>query len=118
MTTRLSDDREIALKVGYAATDWHVPFTYEQYEAITADWDVKTIVRDDEVIGAAYFKNGETHVSILPEWRKRWLTKSILKDLLAATKRTQVTPGHEYMYNILNRIGFTPSADGTLIREI
>lgn len=117
MATRLINDRESALMIGFKATDWHVKTSYDQYVQVAADWDVKAIERDGKVIGAVYSKDGETHVSILPEFRRRWLTKGLLKDILTNTAFTRVTPGHDFMYNILNRLGFVPQADGTLIRE-
>lgn len=117
MTTRLIDDRESALKVGFEATDWHVMTPYDAYVRIAADWNVKAVERDGKVIGAVYSKAGETHVSILPEFRRRWLTKGLLKDILANMTMTRITPGHDFMYNILNRLGFVPQADGTLTRE-
>ena len=117
MTTRLTDDREDALKIGYVATDWHIPMSYERYVEIAADWTVQAIERDNKIIGAMYSKNGETHVSILPEWRRKWLTKGLLKEILAGMTHTRVTDGHDFMYNILERLGYTPQPDGTVARE-
>jgi len=91
--------------------------TFEQYAQIVEDWNIKAIVKDNIVIGAIYSKNGETHVSILSEWRKRWLTKGLLKEILADMQFTRVTPGHEFMYNILERLGYIPQSDGTVARE-
>jgi len=112
------DNRELALKIGFTATDWHEPIDYETYKEITTDWDVKVIIKGNTAIGALYSKNGEIHVSILPEWRKRWLTKGLLKKILADMQFTRVTPGHEYMYSILNRLGYVLQPDGTVAREI
>ena len=117
MTTRLIDDREDTLKVGFVATNWHIPMTWEDYIKATADWTVRGIERDNKIIGAMYSKNGETHVSILPEWRRKWLTKGLLKEILADTQFTRVTDGHDFMYNILDRLGFKSQDDGTLARE-
>jgi hypothetical protein len=113
----ITDNRNLALEVGFAATDWHIPMKYEQYLEITKDWDVRVITKGETAIGAIYSKNGETHVSILPEWRKRWLTKGLLKEILADMEFTQVTPGYEFMYNILERLGYVPQVDGTVARE-
>ena len=105
--TELVDNRELALRVGYEATDWTVPVALEDYLAAVADWDVKAIVRDDKCIGAAYFNGDELHVSILPEWRRRWARKGLLSKLFASRRvMTRVTPGHEYMHGILQRLGF------------
>jgi len=112
-----SKHKNEAIAVGYQATDWHIPMTFEQYAQIVEDWNIKAIVKDNIVIGAIYSKNGETHVSILSEWRKRWLTKGLLKEILADMQFTRVTPGHEFMYNILERLGYIPQSDGTVARE-
>lgn len=117
MTARLSDDRETALRVGYVATDWSRPVAYEEYEKALADWTVRPIVKDDKCIGAAYFKDGEVHVSVLPEWRKRWANRTLLRDLLGAPNaRTRIQPGHDYMYDIFYRLGFVLNEDGMMVK--
>lgn len=117
MPSRLVDDRETALRVGYVATDWSRPVPYEVYEKAFADWTVKAIVNGDKCIGAAYFNDGEVHVSVLPEWRKRWVNRSLLRDLLSAPNaRTRIMPGHEYMYGIFYRLGFVLREDGMLVK--
>ena len=117
MTTDIVDDRERALPIGYKATAWVDPMTYEQYLDVSASWQVELVVRDGEPIGAVFRKDGETHVSILPEWRRKWLSRGLLKKLLAGTRRTRVENGHEFMYGILERLGFRREDDGTLTRE-
>lgn len=80
--------------------------SYEQYQTAMKDWAVQAIERDGECIGAVYKKDGEVHVSVLKEWRKQWATKGLLRQILGPdVKRTVVTPGHEYMFGILERLG-------------
>jgi hypothetical protein len=118
MTTQLIDDRETALKVGYKATDWSSPIAFDDYCSAVNDWTIKAIKRDDNVIGAVYRKDDELHVSILPEWRRMWVTKGLLKQLFVGPKiTTRVTSGHDYMYDILKRLGFKESDSGMLIKE-
>jgi hypothetical protein len=118
MTTQLVDDRETALRVGYEATDWNAPMVFEDYCAAVKDWTVKAIKRDDSVIGAVYRKDDELHVSILPEWRCVWVTKGLLRQLFSGPKvTTKVTHGHDYMYDILKRLGFKESDGGMLVKE-
>jgi len=116
--SKIVNNRGIALKIGYAATDWDNYISYAEYEKISKDWNVRLITKGNVPIGAIYSKNGETHVSILPEWRKRWLTKGLLKEILADMRFTKVAKGHDFMYSILERLGFKPQADGTVAREI
>jgi hypothetical protein len=118
MTTQLVDDRETALRVGYEATDWTAPVAFDTYCLAVKDWSVKAIKRDDSVIGAVYKKNDELHISVLPEWRKKWLTKSLWRDFFQSGRvTTKVTPGHDYMYDVLKRLGFKESDSGMLIKE-
>lgn len=117
MTTYLLPDRELGLRTGYVATDWSCPITYEDYTARMGDWDVQALMRNDTCIGAAYFRDGEVHVSVLPEWRKRWVTKSVLAKLFShENAHTRIMPGHEYMYGIFERLGFYARDDGALVK--
>jgi hypothetical protein len=117
MTTQIVDNRELALPIGYKATEFNFPLTYERYLEIADDWDVKAIVRDDKTIGAIFSKSGEVHVSILPEWRRKWLTKGLLRQIIDRPDFfTQVDDGHDYMYDILARLGMQSRPDGTVGR--
>lgn len=116
MSTIFKDDRENALKVGFEATDWTKPVSYEMYCETLKDWKVQTIVRDGKVIGATFSKDGEIHASVLPQWRKKWATKGLLKTLFEGQDMTKVTPGHEYMYGILNRLGFDHIGYGIFVK--
>lgn len=115
--TKIVDNRDLGLLIGYAATDWASPITFEQYEGIAADWQVSVLIREQELIGAIFKRNGETHVSILPKWRRRWATKGLLKEILSDMRYTKVADGHDFMYGILERLGFTRQPDGTVARE-
>ena len=118
MTTQLIDDRESALRVGYEATDWSAPVLFEDYRNSVNDWIIKAIKRDDEIIGAVYRKDDELHVSVLPQWRRVWVTKGLLRQLFDGSRvTTKVTPGHDYMYDILKRLGFKESDSGMLVKE-
>lgn len=118
MPTQFVDDRETALRVGYDATDWSSPISFEDYRLAVKDWIIKAISRDGQVIGAAYRKDDEVHVSVLPEWRCVWLTKGVLRELFDGPRvTTKVTPGHDYMYDILKRLGFKELNGGLFVKE-
>ena len=86
--------RAEALKIGYEATDWLKVPGFEEY-------------RNGEPIGAIYTRGPEFHISILPEWRGRWATRSILKRIIPRPLAiTLVTPGFEHVGNYLVRLGF------------
>jgi hypothetical protein len=106
MPTILTDNRDTALKVGYEATDWSTPIAFDDYLQSMSGWSVQGIERDGKCIGAVYKKDGEVHVSVLKDWRKRWMTKGLIRSILGPdVTRTEVVPGHEYMFGILARLG-------------
>lgn len=119
MTTRIVDNRDVALRVGYEATSWQQPITYAQHVDIASDWDVRLIERDEMPIGAIFTKDGEVHCSILPKWRRKWrrkwLTKELLNQIVSTPNfHTRVDDGHDYMYDILARLGMARRPDGTV----
>lgn len=117
MATKIVDNRDLGLLIGYAATDWVQPIEYETYKDIAADWQVSVLVRDAEPIGAVFKRDGETHVSILSKWRRRWATKGLIKEILSDMHYTRVADGHDFMYGVLERLGFIRQPDGTVARE-
>lgn len=115
----LVNDRETGLQVGYLATDWSNYVSFDAYQKAMTDWKIQTLVRDNQPIGAVYRKDDELHVSVLPEWRCRWMTRGILRELFNRPKTvTRVTDGHDYMYGILSRLGFKQTADNWMVKEI
>lgn len=117
MTTKIVDNRDLGLAIGYAATDWAQPIDYKEYANIAASWQVSVLIRDTEPIGAIFKRDGETHVSILPKWRRRWATKGLVKEILSDMRYTKVADGHDFMYGVLERLGFSRRPDGTVARE-
>lgn len=117
MTTRIVNDRAAALRIGFVATDWNYPITFEDHVDRAKDWNVNVIERDGQPIGAIFEKDGEVHCSILPAWRRKWLTKGLLKQIIDRPGfYTRVDDGHDYMYDILARLGMTSRPDGTVGR--
>ena len=118
MTTAIVDDREMGLRIGYDATDWPWQISFDTYREAVKEWIIQTIVRDGKPIGAVYRKGDELHVSVLPDWRRAWATKGLLRQLFGTGRvTTRVTPGHDEMYGILARLGFKQQPDGLLVKE-
>lgn len=118
MPTKVVEDREIGLRAGYEATDWTQPVSFQDYCEALKDWTVRAVVRDNEPIGAMYRKNDELHFSISQKWRGLWFTKSIMRDFLQSGRvTTKVTPGHDHMYAILERLGFKRLDGGLMVKE-
>lgn len=114
----LVDDRETGLRVGYSATDWSSPISFDEYRTATRGWEIQTITRDTQPIGTVYRKDDEIHVSVVPEWRRKWATRGVLRDLFNRPRvTTRVAAGHDYMYDILRRLGFTRLDDDWMVKE-
>ena len=117
MPTRIVDDRELGIKVGYEATEWTRPIDEYEYREALDEWTVQAIMRDGECIGAVYRKTDTLHVAVLPKWHKQWATKGLLRELFNELPiRTRVTPGHEYMHDILRRLGFVQLDSGEFLK--
>ena len=118
MPTYLVNDREAALRVGYDATEWASSFSYESYENAMKDWGVALVVKNGAPCGTMFLQGEELHFSILPEWRKRWATKEFLRELFDGRRFvTRISPGHEYMIGVMERLGFKQQPDGLMVKE-
>jgi len=118
MTTSLVPNREIALRVGYVATDWTEKPDFARYADALTEWEVQVIARDGMAIGAAFKRGPEFHVSVLPEWRGKWATRGLLNSLIERpVSTTKVTPGHDRMHGILKRLGFRHEGGGVFVRD-
>lgn len=118
MSTHLADNREEALAVGFLAIDWPEPMPVDQYERAFEDWTVRGIVRDGKTIGTTYVKDCELHVAILPEWRKRWVTRNVLNEMFDMPKViARPIERSDTMYNYLICLGFEDKGDKTLVKE-
>lgn len=119
MATILGTDRENALRIGFNAADWPVIVEYDTYLDILSDWTVLPIERDGQCIGA-FFRSpdGEVHGAILPEWRGRWATRGLLRKMFSGENiKTCISDGHDFMYCVLDRLGFRQNDDGMLYLE-
>lgn len=107
--TTLVDDRETALRIGHDASDWAQDVTRADFQAYFAKWEVLAVVKDEQCIGACLYEpeTSEMHFSILPKWRKKWLTKDILARICGMPRiLTRVPAGYPFMEPILERLGF------------
>ena len=119
MPTLLPPDerREEALKVGFLATDWTEWPSYETYQAAMSDWSVRLLTKGEQPIGAVYHRGAEFHISVLPEWRGKWMTRGILKEIIPEPMAvTQVIAGHDDVADMLKRLGFHKHSE-TYVRQ-
>ena len=103
----LEDRRIEALQIGYDATDWNALIGFADYADAMDDWDIRLMVRDGQPIGAVYTRGPEFHLSVMPEWRGRWATRGMLKQVIPEPLAiTRVSPGFAHVGVMLERLGF------------
>lgn len=109
--------RDEALRVGFLATDWAEWPSFETYHEAMSDWTVQMVAKDGHPIGAVYRRGPEFHISILPEWRGKWMTRNILKEIIPEPVAiTQVVVGHDDVADMLKRLGFQKRSE-TYVRQ-
>ena len=103
----LTDDKD-AIKIGRRAFRDVYPLSYKDLEL----FEIKAL-KDKEIIGAVFYKGPEVHVSILPKYRRRWMSKRIIREILKTPFDRfgyAVTMGFEKDRDFLERIGFKPQS--------
>jgi GNAT superfamily N-acetyltransferase len=99
--------RDEAIAAGWRAYADQLPGHEAAYRAACERWQVVAVVAD-EVIGALFVDGGVIHLGIVPEWRRRWASRRLLRQMLSYGKRTEVLVGDSQEF--IERIGkFEPA---------
>lgn len=106
MRIHLDPNRRIeAIEAGWSAYKERVTGYEAQYRALCNEWDVIAVVAD-EVIGALFVKDSAIHLGIVPEWRNKWASKRIIREMLKYGTRTTVGFDEKGPKEFISRIGF------------
>ena len=95
--------RQEAMAAGWQAYREHVPGHQDAWERACQGWDVLAVCADDDVIGALLAKDGVIHLGIVPEWRSKWASRRIIRDMMkhgAATKMRAVEPSADFVARV------------------
>lgn len=91
--------------------------TIEQIKEVFKEFELKPVVRHSKVVGCFLVKDNEIHVAILPEYRKRWFSKKVFKDLVGPVVekygfvKTSVIDGNNKGLDFITRIGFVKKGE-------
>jgi len=72
-------------------------------------YEVKAIKKENTIIGSVFYKGPEVHVAILNKYRRKWISKRIIREILCPLfiqYGYAVTMGFEKDRDFLERIGF------------
>ena len=91
--------------------------TVEQIKEVFKEFELKPVLRNSKVVGCFLVKGNEIHVAILPEYRKRWFSKKVFKDLVEELVKkygfvkTSVVEGNDKGLDFITRIGFVKKGE-------
>lgn len=71
-----------------------------------------TFYRDGRPIGALVIHDDAPHIGVLPQWRRRWMTKSVLvavRKALSATKLAKISSSNVEARWFARRLGWVES---------
>ncbi len=101
--------REAAIEAGWQAYAERVPGFRDAYLKAAQDWDVSAVCADSEVIGALFSRRGVIHLGIKPEWRGRWASRRVIREMLKHGSQTTLMDGEDDAF--VRRIGFQKIGD-------
>ncbi len=108
--------RAEAIEAGWQAYRGRVDIPESHYRKVCDEWDVVAVADEDEVIGALFVKAGVIHLGVKPEWKGRWASRRIIREMLSYGRKTTVEPWESECLEFIGRIGFRPSGDGFEMR--
>lgn len=102
--------RDEAIAAGWLAYRERVPGMESAYLAACAGWRVIAVVAD-RVIGALFARDGVIHLGIVPEWRSRWASRRLIREMLSYGKTATLQPDEHDSREFISRIGFVRIGD-------
>jgi GNAT superfamily N-acetyltransferase len=99
-----------AIKAGWIAYRERVPTLEEAYHSAVSKWTAIAVCDDEKVIGVLLADHGVIHLGIIPEYRGRWASKRIIREMLKYGKRTTLMDHEDPKF--IERIGFRKTEAG------
>ena len=93
-----------AIKACWKAYSEHVTEYEKEYHSAVSDWKPIAVCNEDEVIGALLAKDGVIHIGIIPEWRGKWASKRVIREMLKYGTKTTLMQDESPAF--IERIGF------------
>jgi hypothetical protein len=87
--------RDDAIAAGWRAYAEHVPAHRDDYLRACEGWQVVAVVADDQPVGALFARDGVVHLGIVPEWRGRWASRRVIREIMSYGQCTEMQPGED-----------------------
>jgi GNAT superfamily N-acetyltransferase len=104
--------RQDAIRAGWLAYAERVPEHLDAYLVACAGWQVVAVCDDDKPIGALYARDGVIHLGIVPEYRGRWASRRVIRQMLQYGEKTTVRDDEPQCIEFVTRIGFRKERGG------
>lgn len=96
--------RDEAIEAGWLAYRERIPGHEAAYRKTCSGWHVVAVCNDGDVIGALFAQDGVIHIGIRPEWRSKWASRRVIKEMLSYGKTTRLMPDENPEF--IERVGF------------
>lgn len=106
--------RQEAIEAGWLAYRDRIPALESAYRAACDGWRVIAVVAD-RVIGALFANEGVIHLGIVPEWRGRWASRRIIREMLTYGARTTLLLEEDGQRKFIGRLGFVEEEEGSYV---
>jgi GNAT superfamily N-acetyltransferase len=103
--------RDEAIDAGWLAYRERVPALEIEYRKACEGWRVIAVVESGSVIGALFVKDGTIHLGIIPEWRGRWASRRMIREMLGYGRKTTVGGDETGCLSFVQRLGFERVGD-------
>jgi GNAT superfamily N-acetyltransferase len=96
--------RKDAIEAGFLACSEDLQAYKEAYYRVVEEWNPVAVCDDDKTIGCLISKDGVIHLAITKEYRGRWASRRIIKEMLGYGTSTSI--GTDENQRFVERIGF------------
>jgi GNAT superfamily N-acetyltransferase len=102
-----------AIEAGFTACKEELSEYKDNYFKVVQDWNPVAVCDDDKVIGTLISKDNVIHLAILPEYRGKWASRRIIREMLKYGKTTNESSKQDFV----ERIGFVKTGSMYELKE-
>lgn len=77
------DERLAAMRAIYASSADRMSISFERFAELSGDWEFEPVRVCGAIVGAVMMRGAEIHAGVVPEARRRWLGKGLIRRTLA-----------------------------------
>ena len=98
----------------YDAISYRLEIPKEEFLEALKEWTLNPIEKDGRLAAVVMVKDNEVHVASAEEYRGKWLSRKVIKDMLGkildehGCAVTSVSYGNELGRDFVERLGFVP----------